>query len=127
MNEGVVCLVLIGYCQLMQLKFRKRQKKIDNEEIKQLVEWLSEKDDKIRYQSFLLLKSRSESFDDVYPFWDVFSEKLKSENSYQRSIGFMLISENVRWNKEGKFEKIMDDYLINLNYDKPIIVRQCIQ
>jgi len=127
MNEGFVCLVLIGYCQLMQLKFRKRQKKIDNEEIKQLVEWLSEKDDKIRYQSFLLLKSRSESFDDVYPFWDVFSEKLKSENSYQRSIGFMLISENVRWNKEGKFEKIMDDYLINLNYDKPIIVRQCIQ
>ncbi len=127
MNEGFVCLVLIGYCQLMQLKFRKRQKKIDNEEIKQLVEWLSEKDDKIRYQSFLLLKSRSESFDDVYPFWDVFSEKLKSENSYQRSIGFMLISENVRWDKEGKFEKIMDDYLINLNYDKPIIVRQCIQ
>lgn len=39
----------------------------------------------------------------------------------------MLISENVRWDKEGKFEKIMDDYLINLNYDKPIIVRQCIQ
>lgn len=38
MNEGVVCLVLIGYCQLMQLKFRKRQKKIDNEEIKQLVD-----------------------------------------------------------------------------------------
>jgi hypothetical protein len=102
-------------------------KNLDSNEIKQLVEWLSEKDDKIRYQAFLLLKNRSISFDDVYLYWDVFSEKLKNENSYQRSLRLMLISENARWDKENKFERIMDDYLINLHYDKPITVRQCIQ
>ncbi len=39
----------------------------------------------------------------------------------------MLISENARWDKENKFDRIMDEYLTNLHYDKPITVRQCIQ
>ena len=58
--------------------------------IPQLVEWLSLKDDDIRYQAFLLLQNRSIFFNDVYPFFDTFCEKLKSDNSYQRSIGLML-------------------------------------
>jgi hypothetical protein len=69
---------------------------LNNDDIQQLVEWLSLKDDKIRYRAFLLLQSRTIFFDDVYPFWDIFHDKLKSENSYQRSIGLMLIAKNVR-------------------------------
>ena len=97
------------------------------EDIPQLVEWLSLKDDKIRYQVFLLLQSRSAQLSDVYPFWDDLKSKLSSDNSYQRSIGLMLIAENVRWDTENKMEDIMDDYLAILHDEKPITVRQCIQ
>ncbi|MGD9115888.1 MAG: hypothetical protein PVJ61_01710 [Dehalococcoidia bacterium] len=41
--------------------------KFTKNDITQLVEWLSFKDDDIRYQAFLLLQSRSQFYDDVYP------------------------------------------------------------
>jgi hypothetical protein len=96
-------------------------------EVSELVELLSEKDNKIRYEAFLLLQQRSMEFDDVYAYWDKFCEKLNSENSYQRSIDIMLIAENVRWDSDDKFDKIVDEYLLHLNDEKPITVRQCIQ
>lgn len=102
-------------------------KALNNDDIQQLVEWLSFKDDKIRYQAFLLLQSRTIFFDDVYPFWDIFCDKLKSENSYQRSIGLMLIAENAKWDTENRMENIIDEYLMCLNDPNPIIIRQCIQ
>jgi len=62
-------------------------KKLSKDDVPQLVEWLSLKDDDIRYQAFLLLQNRALFYDDVYPYWDTFRDKLKSTNSYQRSIG----------------------------------------
>ena len=100
---------------------------LGSDSLGQLVAWLSEKDDKIRYQVFLLLQYRSAATDDVYPYWDVFCEKLKSENSYQRSIGLMLIAENTRWDRENRLDSIIEDYLLILKDEKPITVRQCIQ
>lgn len=47
-------------------------KTLEAEDISQLVEWLTEKDDKLRYNSLLLLEHRSEEYNDVYPFWDIF-------------------------------------------------------
>lgn len=100
---------------------------LTGDDISQLVEWLSLKDDKVRYQAFLLLQARATFADDVYPYWDTFCSKLKSDNSYQRSIGLMLIAENFRWDAENRFESILDDYLELLNDEKPITIRQCIQ
>jgi hypothetical protein len=102
-------------------------KVLNKDDIPQLVEWLSLKDNNIRYQAILLLQSRSIFFDDVYPFWDTFRDKLKSENSYQRSIGVMLIAESARWDRENKLDDIMDKYFTILNDEKPITIRQCIQ
>jgi hypothetical protein len=101
--------------------------RLSKEEIKQLIEWLSESDDKLRYPSLLLLQSRSKEHDDVYLYWDEFVSKLKSDNSFQRSIGIMLIVENVRWDKENKFKDIIDYYLTFSNDEKVITARQCIQ
>jgi hypothetical protein len=97
------------------------------EDIAQLVEWLSEKDDAIRYPSFLLLKSRSARNPGVYPHWDVFVEKLDSANSYQRSIGLILMAENARWDDDGKLDAAIDRYLSFCDDQKPVTVRQCIQ
>jgi len=92
-----------------------------------IVDLLSEKDDKIRYHALLLLQYRSQLLNDVYPFWETFRQKLKSENSYHRSIGLMLIAENTRWDLENKMESSIDDYLDLLKDEKPITIRQCIQ
>ena len=102
-------------------------KTVDKEDIPQLVEWLALKDDGIRYQAFLLLQNRSVFADDVYPYWDAFRSRLKSGNSYQRSIGLMLIAENVKWDTEERMEDTIDEYLELLNDEKPITIRQCIQ
>lgn len=102
-------------------------KALKKEDISQLIEWLALKDDNIRYQAFLLLQNRSVCFDDVYPYWDTLRNKLKSDNSYQRSIGLMLIAENAKWDSENQAEDTIDEYLMLLNDEKPITVRQCIQ
>ena len=106
---------------------QEESKKLIKEDIPRIVEWLSLKDDNDRYQAFLLLQYRSMFFDDVYPYWDVFRGKLKSDNSYQRSIGLMLIAENVRWDREERMDDTIDEYLELLNDEKPITIRQCIQ
>jgi len=100
---------------------------LSQDDIPRLVEWLSLKDDSVRYQAFLLLQNRSASFDDVYPYWDILRSKLKSGNSYQRSIGLMLIAENTKWDAENRMENTIDDYLERLNDEKPITIRQCVQ
>lgn len=100
---------------------------LDKSDLQQLVEWLSEKYDKIRYQAFLLLQNRSQLFNDVYPFWDVFRGKLNSDNSYQRSIGLMLIAENAKWDLENRLDDSINEYLALLKDEKPITIRQCIQ
>lgn len=102
-------------------------KALSRDDITQLVDWLSMKDDNIRYQAFLLLQNRSLLAEDVYPFWHVFQGKLQSDNSYQRSIGLMLLAENARWDTENKMENALDAYLALLDDEKPITVRQCIQ
>jgi hypothetical protein len=100
---------------------------LESADIEKLVAWLSEKDDNFRYKCFLLLQGRSQEYNDVYPYWDIFIEKLGSDNSYQRSLGLMLIAENVRWDNSGKFDAIIDLYLSFCDDEKPVTVRQCIQ
>lgn len=100
---------------------------LEGADIQRLVEWLSEKDDNFRYKCFLLLQDASQQSDRVYPYWDVFVDKLGSANSYQRSIGLMLIAANARWDDRGKFDAIVDLYLSFFDDEKPVTVRQCIQ
>jgi hypothetical protein len=102
-------------------------KTLCTEDIPQLIEWLNLKDDNIRYQAFLLLQNRSLCCDDVYPYGDTFRSKLQSDNSYQRSIGLMLLAENAKWDTENRMEDTIDEFLMLLNDEKPIIIRQCIQ
>lgn len=100
---------------------------LSKEDISQLVDWLALKENNIRYQGLCLLQRRSNLFDDVYPFWGIFRHKLQSENSYQRSIGLILIAENAKWDRENKLENVIDEYLELLNDEKPITIRQCVQ
>lgn len=96
-------------------------------DVHQLVEWLGEKDDDIRYKAYLLSLQRSQTDSDFYPYWETFVEKLNSSNSYQRNIGLRLLAQNVRWDASGQFDGLVDRYLSFCDDEKPITVRQCIQ
>ena len=100
---------------------------LSTEDVPALVGALASAEDKIRYPAFLLLKERSATHADVYPFWDMFDAKLTDENSYQRSIGAMLLSANARHDEEGKLSQTLPRYLALLHDPKPITVRQCAQ
>jgi hypothetical protein len=100
---------------------------LTREDIAFLIPLLDEKNDNIRYCSLLALQCRSKLSADVYPYWDLFSGKLEDANSYQRSIGIMLISENVRWDSEKKFPALFDRYMSCCHDEKFITSRQTIQ
>ncbi len=92
-----------------------------------LVGRLASAEDKIRYPAFLLLRERSAVSGDVYPFLSDFDEKLIDTNSYQRSIGAMLICANARHDSQGKLKQSLPKLLALLSDPKPITVRQCAQ
>lgn len=97
------------------------------EDLGQLVALLDSKEDDVRYPAFLLLQKRSEIKPDVYPYWVVLVRKMDDANSYQRSIGCMLIAENVRWDQENRFGGILKAYLAHCNDERFITSRQTIQ
>lgn len=96
------------------------------DEIDFLVGVLARKEDDPRYRALLLLQSRSASTPDVYRYWDVFRRKLASDNSYQRSIGMLLLAANARWDRDGRCAEALDDMTKLLGDEKPITVRQCV-
>ena len=102
-------------------------KKLTVKDVSFLVETLSEKDDALRYNAFLLLQANSQLTPNVYTHWAVLESKLGDSNSYQRSLGLMLLVENVRWDKDGKFGKVIDAYLACCMDEKFVTARQAIQ
>lgn len=48
-------------------------------------------------------------------------------NSYIRTRGLRLLAYNSKWDKEGKLNLIIDDYLDHIEDEKPITSRQCIK
>lgn len=96
-------------------------------DVQLLMEALSEKDDKMRFHAFLLLQAHSHIQPTIYDHWAVLVNKLGSDNSYQRSLGVMLIAENVRWDKEAKFRGIIEKYFACCTDQKFITSRQAIQ
>jgi hypothetical protein len=102
-------------------------KKLTKADVAFLVEKLSEKDDVIRYNAFLLLQANSREFPYTCEHWNALEDKLENDNSYQRSLGLMLIAENVRWDRASKFDKAIGKYLGCCADEKFITARQAIQ
>lgn len=97
------------------------------EDIGELVSLLDSKADDLRYAAFLTLCARSETHADVYPYWDVLANKISDPNSYQRSIGLMLIARNVKWDTRRRFNDVAEAYLSHCQDEKFITSRQAIQ
>ena len=97
-------------------------------EIDKLFELLESKTDSLRYEAFKkLLAITDKKVKWIYDKWFALVKKLSSENSFQRSIGLLLLANLAKSDSENRFAKIIDDYLLHINDEKFITARQCIQ
>ncbi|MFA5407430.1 MAG: SufBD protein [Bacilli bacterium] len=113
--------------EINKKEIRDAAMKLTSEDIKKLIINLESKDNNLRYKSFLILQSRSDFCNDCYAYFDDFINKLDKDNSYQRSLGLMMIAFNTKWDVENKFDIIVNKFLDHINDEKFITSRQCIQ
>jgi len=100
----------------------------DLNHIDELFATLNSKDNNIRYQAFKeLLEITEKPVLWVYDKWYELESKLSSDNSFQRSIGLMLLANLSKSDIENKFNSIIDHYLEFFEDEKFITSRQCIQ
>lgn len=93
-----------------------------------LFENLNSKDGKIRYEAMQeLIRISENKVEWLYDKWFVLLDKLTSENSYQRSIGLMLLANLAKSDLENRMGGVLSDYLKFIEDEKFITSRQCIQ
>jgi len=100
----------------------------DLERIDKLFTDLESKDGKLRYEALQNLIDISEyKVSWLYDKWFVLLDKLSSDNSYQRSIGIMLLANLAKSDDENRIGGILEKYLDFFDDEKFITSRQCIQ
>jgi hypothetical protein len=99
-----------------------------NKTIKKHIDNLASTDDKIRLEALqATLKLTESKVEWVYEVWDSLLEKLDHENSYQRSIGIMLLCNLAKSDSENRITNSLDRLLVHTKDEKFITSRQCIQ
>lgn len=99
-----------------------------NQDVNLLFEELSSKNDEIRLTALTALISMTDH--EVDWFENRYSEllsKLSDENSYQRSIGIMLLCNLAKSDKKNELQKVLNTILKHTQDEKFITSRQCIQ
>ena len=100
---------------------------MDKKNQKQIAD-LASTDDKVRLDALQgLLKVTDSKVDWVYEAWDHLVEKLDSENSFQRSIGIMLLCNLAKSDSDDRLKTILERLLSHTKDEKFITSRQCIQ
>jgi hypothetical protein len=99
-----------------------------DKDLKECFDNLGSTDDKIRLNALqTVLRLTDEKVDWVYEVWDDLLEKLKDENSYQRSIAILVLCNLVKSDTQNRLEASIDCLLAHTHDDKFITSRQCIQ
>jgi hypothetical protein len=99
-----------------------------NKSIEKHMANLASLDDKVRLDALqTMLKMTESKVDWIYDIWDRLVEKLDDENSYQRSIGIMLLCNLAKSDTEDRLKTILDRLLVHTKDAKFITSRQCIQ
>lgn len=110
-----------------ELKLIEQAKQMKKEDIEEAISLLYEKDNQIALLALLKLYYRSTILSDIYEYWDMFVNLLSSDKSTERTRAIFLLSINTKWDKEEKFEQILEDYLAHVEDEKSITSRQCIK
>ena len=86
---------------------------------------LTGKDAKDAYAFTQQIVEESRVSDTWYPCFDRFAALLKHKNSLVRNRAISILAANARWDKEGKLDALLDEFLSHLTDAKPITARQC--
>jgi len=98
------------------------------EHIDKLFSDLESTNDPIRYAAFKELETITDHVVPwIYDKWYILTDKLSSENSYQRNIGLKLLANLSKSDTENRIGAILDRYLELLEDNKFITSRQCLQ
>ena len=99
-----------------------------DEPIKAIFQDLGSTDDKIRSDALQLILNITENkVDWIYDVWEDLLDKLGNENSYQRSIGIMLLCNLAKSDTQNRISACLNRILKYTRDDKFITSRQCIQ
>ncbi|HVP21416.1 MAG TPA: hypothetical protein VMS73_06095 [Anaerolineaceae bacterium] len=96
--------------------------------MKEQYDLLSSTDDTTRMGALqTILKLTDQKVDWIYEVWDELFEKLKNENSFQRSIGIMVICNLAKSDTQDRLSDCLDLLLAHTQDESFITSRQCIQ
>lgn len=87
---------------------------------------LTGKDAKDAYAFTQRIVEESRASDTWYPGFDRFAALLKHKNALVRNRAISILAANARWDEEGKFDALLDEFLSHLADAKPITSRQCV-
>lgn len=87
---------------------------------------LTKKDAKDAYAFSQQITAESRESDAWYPYFDQFAELLRHKNSLARNRAISILAANARWDKEGKFDVLLDEFLSHVTDVKPVTARQCV-
>lgn len=87
---------------------------------------LTGKDAKAAYALTQQITAESRESAAWYPHFDQFAELLRHENSLVRNRAISILAANARWDADGKFDALLDEFLSHVTDVKPITARQCI-
>lgn len=68
----------------------------------------------------------SRASDAWYPCFDRFTELLRHRNSLVRNRAIAILASNARWDRAGKLDALLDEFLSHVTDVKPITARQCV-
>lgn len=72
------------------------------------------------------ITSESQDSNNWYPYFDQFAALLRHKNSLVRNRAISILAANARWDTDGKFDALLDEFLSHVTDVKPITARQCI-
>ena len=84
------------------------------------------KDAKDAYAFTQQIVEESRASDAWYPCFNRFAELLRHKNSLVRNRAITILAANARWDREGKFDALLDEFLSHVTDVKPITARQCV-
>ena len=87
---------------------------------------LTGKNAKDAYAFMQQIVEESRASDAWYPCFDRVAELLRHKNSLVRNRAIAILAANARWDREGKFDLLLDEFLSHVTDVKPITARQCV-
>ena len=87
---------------------------------------LTGKDAKAAYALAQQIAEESRASDAWYSHFDEFATLLSHKNSLVRNRAISILAANARWDRECRFDALLDEFLSHVTDVKPITARQCV-